>query len=233
LDPKEFIPWDEKEVQNFLKTQCSLNKGVPILGAFVKHHCEVLFKWWELIKKGELKVPFEIVHVDAHADLGLDFSVDMNEVTKYILGDLLQFAPNERCTDAIEKHEHLIASGNYLIFAIAFQWVSKVIYVHHPREKGNDFCRYYFENHDSDGGFVELRRYSAKQLNDLSTPENLAEYESLKIEPKVPIKCIAGDKYREESGFAFMFLTHSPDYTPETSAALIPIIREYVREVAV
>ena len=47
-------------------------------------HNEALFFWQELITKEILETPFEVVHIDSHADLGLGYLS-----WTYILDDLL------------------------------------------------------------------------------------------------------------------------------------------------
>ena len=49
------------------------NKDRKIKGRIVTGHNEVLFFWQELITKESLETPFEVVHIDSHADLGLGY----------------------------------------------------------------------------------------------------------------------------------------------------------------
>ena len=70
LDSAHYPPWQHDEAVSFLERQCGLSRDDPLPGASVEHHGEVFFVWRELIASGVLSTPFEIVHVDAHADLG-------------------------------------------------------------------------------------------------------------------------------------------------------------------
>ena len=85
------IPWTEKEVIRFLENRCGLSDQEPVNGRLVTHHHEAFYYWRELIQKGELTTPFEVVHVDAHADLGMG---DPN--WDYLVSEVLQRAPSDR-----------------------------------------------------------------------------------------------------------------------------------------
>lgn len=84
--------WNEREVRNFLEGNLGLTKYNKIRGRIVSGHNESLFYWRELIEKGDLCTPFEVIHVDSHADLGLGYSS-----WTYILNDLLGIPSEERC----------------------------------------------------------------------------------------------------------------------------------------
>ena len=63
--------WNEDEVQAFLENNLGLKTDNKIPGRIVVGHNEALFFWQELLACNKLQVPFEVVHVDSHADLGL------------------------------------------------------------------------------------------------------------------------------------------------------------------
>lgn len=106
--------WDEKSVRKFLEKKCGLSRSKPVKGRLIRHHDEAYYYFWrELISNNKLKVPFDIVHVDAHADLGLG---DASWV--YILSDLLRLPPEERINPKTTGLDGL-SYGNYLAFAIA------------------------------------------------------------------------------------------------------------------
>ena len=65
--------WTEREVRDFLENNLGLSKGNKIRGRVVAGHNESLFFWRELIEKGELTTPFDVIHVDSHADSGLGY----------------------------------------------------------------------------------------------------------------------------------------------------------------
>ncbi len=55
----------------------------------IEHHNELFYRWGEAIDAGRMAAPFEVVHVDAHADLGLGDSS-----YAYLMGELA-FQPIE------------------------------------------------------------------------------------------------------------------------------------------
>ena len=63
--------WDRKRVVDFIENNLGLSKTKKIPGRIVIGHNGALFFWKELINTGRLVVPFEVIHVDSHADLGL------------------------------------------------------------------------------------------------------------------------------------------------------------------
>lgn len=69
--PDEYgiVPWSVADVTDFLEN--TLNVGMNNSGAVVQSHHEVFYQWKNLIEARGLVVPFKVVHVDAHSDLGL------------------------------------------------------------------------------------------------------------------------------------------------------------------
>ena len=65
--------WDKKRVTRFFENNLGLSKDKKIKGKIITHHNEALDYWKELIGQKELKDPFEVIHVDSHADLGLGY----------------------------------------------------------------------------------------------------------------------------------------------------------------
>lgn len=63
--------WTEEEVRQFLEQNLRLSKNHKIPGRIVTGHNEALIFWKELINSKMLSDPFDVVHVDSHADLGL------------------------------------------------------------------------------------------------------------------------------------------------------------------
>jgi hypothetical protein len=69
LDAEDYPPWSMAEALRFLEESCGLKSKLP--GIVVEHHAELFARWREGIEAGWLTQPFEVVHVDGHADLGL------------------------------------------------------------------------------------------------------------------------------------------------------------------
>lgn len=90
-DEYGYCVWSEQRIRSFLEDNLGLSKGRKIKGRIVTGHNEALFFWQELITKESLETPFEVVHIDSHADLGLGYLS-----WTYILDDLLQYPVEER-----------------------------------------------------------------------------------------------------------------------------------------
>jgi hypothetical protein len=69
LDGEDYPPWPVAEALSFLEERCLLREKLP--GAAVEHHVEVFHLIGQAIEADLIEAPFELVHVDAHADLGL------------------------------------------------------------------------------------------------------------------------------------------------------------------
>lgn len=63
--------WKAEKVRSFLEDNLGLSQKHKIPGRIVSGHNEALFFWEELINGKKLSDPFDVVHVDSHADLGL------------------------------------------------------------------------------------------------------------------------------------------------------------------
>jgi UPF0489 domain len=219
LSSADYLPWSEERVRRFLENQCGLDRTNPIPGKVVTHHHEVFHDWRRLIEGGRLATPFDVVHIDAHADLGLGDSSYW-----YIMTDLLSRPVPERPRWAGASRNGLAAS-NYLAFGVACRWLSRIVYVRHP-ECRDDLFPYYIERRDSGETFIELKYYGNVNFTELAfgSPEPLA------VEPRVPLELIAGVDFSTREPFTRIYLAQSPPYTPPEADALIPVIRQYIAE---
>ena len=213
LNEKEYIPWKKERVIDFLENQCNISKENKIKGRIIKKHHEAFYFWKELIHKNELTTPFEVVHVDAHADLGLG---DMSY--KYIMEELLHKPVNERDSPN-PKH---ICEGNYLAFSIANRWIGKLTYITHPKG-GNDLLKEHFMNYDINSGYIQM-----KKMKDADNPDSI-----ISLEPKVKFEKIALADFKDTGDFDYIVLAISPRYTPKRADALIPIFKKYINEIRV
>jgi UPF0489 domain len=110
------------DVRYFLEQQCGLSADNPIAGREFIDHDEAFVTWRRWIEQGMLTSPFSIVHVDAHADMGMG---DAGWV--YLLSDLLDLPVEER--RAPRRGFDALNAGNYLMFAVANRWVDRLTYV--------------------------------------------------------------------------------------------------------
>jgi hypothetical protein len=126
LDPKYYKPWTEAEVRAFLENQCHLSTSHRIPGRFVEH--DAFYYWRELAAKHRTQI--DLVHVDAHADLGLG---DASWV--HVVSELLSLPVDQRSDPP--RGSGFLNLGSYIASALAARWIASKTYVHH-REYGGD-----------------------------------------------------------------------------------------------
>jgi hypothetical protein len=220
LDGRDYHPWTEEEVVDFLEKRCGLSRTKPIKGIIVEKHHEAFFYWRNLVLEGQLKVPFEVVHIDAHSDLG---KCDWGFI--YLMGELLHNPPEERTHPKVDEVFGL-GEGNYLAFAVACRWIRKITFVLHPQWKSDaDLLDLHFKDFDINSGYLQLKKYLESDVYRLGAT---GTFEPLDFEPQIPFEMIPSLEYKNNRRFSFMILSHSPDYTPKTSDNLIPIIKTYM-----
>ena len=219
-----FPPWSESDVRRFLEGRCGLSASAPTPGAVVEHHHLVLREMRQLVYARSLAVPFDLVHVDAHADLGGSFDPS----PCHILTDLLMRPPAERIERAIRGS----CCANWLAYAICCRWLGSLVYVRHPRAR-RDLLNLYFEDSDSTCDRIRLDRFTKEQLDRYWAlePGRWRQFrQSLKrTEPAVPFEKCRAEEFKPKRPFDLVFLSHSPDYTPAASDSLIPVIKEYMK----
>ena len=129
--------WPADKVRLFLEKNLGLSKEHKIPGRVVCGHNESLFFWEELIQSGKLIEPFDVIHVDSHADLGLgDPSGDF--LQSMFLS--LPIATRRRIRD-YEFNNQIkgISIGDYLLWAIAYRMISSITYCANPNGDKNDY----------------------------------------------------------------------------------------------
>ena len=116
--------WSENRIRSFLENNMGLSKDTRIEGRIVCGHNEALFFWEELLADGKLSDPFEVVHVDSHADLGLGCAS-----SDFLQSAMLTFPIESR--RKIRDYEfngkiEQINIGDYLLWGIAYRMISKL-----------------------------------------------------------------------------------------------------------
>lgn len=213
-------PWDADRVREFLERRCGLDARNPLPGRTVTHHHEVFLDWRERIAQGRLAPPFEVVHVDWHADLG------MGEPTPhFIMTELLHAPAGQRAFPPAEPGRGL-GPGNYLAFAIACRWISELTYVYNPRRRDLDVPEYLMRDADLASRRIQLRRYPPGTPFEAILGRSIPPSE---LEPELPFQLVGGDDLDPGAPFDWVYLAQSPDYTPPEADRLIGLIGEYMR----
>ncbi len=210
-----------EEVERFLEQQCGLSKSRKIPGRLCVDHDEAFDTWKEWIAKGEIEAPFDVDHVDAHADLGLG---DSSWV--YLLTEILALPVEERGQP--KRGSGGLNFGSYLAFALANRWIRSLNYVYGPDTPlldgfPSDIHTIFFRDEDWKNNPIELPHYSEAQMNAILMCQ---KQDPLDREPPIPNCYVAGTEF-QRSGFTHMILARSPGYTPSTADSLIPIIQQY------
>jgi hypothetical protein len=209
--------------------------------------------WRRWLKAGILSAPFAVIHVDAHADLGLG---DGGWI--YLLSDFLALPLEQRAQPRFARDA--LNSGNYLAFAIGSRWISRLTYVFPPsrlgprmgplrssgivplgavvdgldhapighddeqEERPVDLMTMHFRNGDSRTQLIELRHFSPQDVRGILWETNPPS--PIHVEPAVPFEHILAPKF-EFRGFTHMIVAQSPHFTPPSADQLLPEFREY------
>lgn len=230
VDGNYYKPWSRESVIEFLESNLGLSKNNKIKGKIVTNHHEALYYWRSLIIESKLKAPFEVIHVDSHADLGLGFSSWVFIFEKLLGIDIDKRSDIENYKNEFEEYK-LPNIGDYLLFAIAFRWISKLTYIHNPNESGDDYPVHIMKNFDDMSRKIQLPYnsiYSATKC--LDGVRQSREYLKTSIlEPEVAFNIIKEpEDISYEGNFDFITFCISPNYTPESADFIIDVIREYI-----
>lgn len=206
-------PWEIEEVCRFLEEHCGLSKTAPTPGRLYETHDGSLQFWDEMLREGKLTAPFEVVHVDAHSDLGVG-----KPGPGFVLRNVLSLHPKKRADLARYYDAVQLDEANYLLFALAFRWVSKLENVRNPRSRRDIPVEFAFV--DANGAY---------ECIELSSPVSRL-FEGINgREPEVPFTVYDDWKtFRNETPFDFVTVARSPRYAPAAADALFDEIAKYV-----
>ncbi len=207
--PTGCAPWPEGDVRAFLEERCGLSRRKPIPGAVFETHDGALGFWKARMDAGDLTPPFHVTHVDAHSDLGIG-----RPGPAYVLESVITRPPQRRAE--IERYyaERKLDEANYLLFALAFRWISSLDNVRNPASRADMPARFCLDRH------IRLRSSVAALVPALDYHE-----------PEVPFR-VYGEwrDFRADLPYDFVTLAISPRYAPKEADALVGPIREYIRE---
>lgn len=230
--------WSSERVRTFLERNLGLSKGAKIKGRIVSGHNEALHFWQELINAGKLDVPFEVIHVDSHADLGLGY-----DSWTFIMKTLLAYPVQDRPKYSIYKNcfgrTGADGIGDYLLFAIAYRWISNIIYCANPNGDKDDYILSTMKNFEEEYVFEKPVQNTIQLLyNPNLCPGNDATIRQKKDfitasvkEPEVPLTIIPTiDGVKFDGNFDYAVLAQSPNYTPASADFIMDIFRDYIDE---
>lgn len=231
--------WSEDRVRLFLEKNLGLSKEKRIKGRIVAGHNESLFFWKDLINNKIVEPPFEIIHVDSHADLGLGYSS-----WKHILKNVLSYPVVERpAHNEYVNCEGTLCQegiGDYLLFAIAYRWISRLTYCANPNGQKNDYLYCTLKNFEEkfiwdDPVDLTIQLIYNPQIDvpkqRTSTKERRLFIDTGVKEPEVPMTIIPTiEDVSFDGDFEYAVLAQSPNYTPASADFIMDIFREYIEE---
>jgi hypothetical protein len=219
LDENAYTCWPEARLRDFLERQCGLCTSNPIPGRFAVEHEEAFDV---LACAYEAHGQIDLTHVDGHADLGMGDSSWL-----YMHTDLLQLPMP--CRGTPTRGRTGMNSGSWVAFAAAAGWLAQVAFVF-PDRASDDLPAMYLHNGNPATRLLEFKRY---EKADVYAAEQhfrpLSEFTPVECDPAIPFEKLTLKNFVTTKPFKLGFICQSPDYTPESADALIPIIREYVR----
>lgn len=203
-------PYSDEEVVRFLEDQCGLSREHPVPGAIFDTHDKALDFWQARLAQGTLAAPFEVVHVDTHSDLAFG-----PPGTNYVLNVVLSRLPSQRAIIDTYRKAVELDEANYLLFALAFRWISRLDYVRNPKSH-QDIPR---QLRDDDGN-IHLRSFISAMMEGKNGPE-----------PVIPFA--VHDDYRafSRTGYDFVTMAQSPRYAPRSADRIMELVSRYITPV--
>lgn len=206
-------PWSEEVVRCFLEENCGLNRDNPIQGRAFETHDGALLFWEELIEAGKLAVPFEVTHIDAHSDLGIG-----KPGPGFVLNSVITLDPAKRADTPRYYEMKQLDEANYLLFALAFRWVSRLENVRNPKSRA-DIPDFAYENEAGEYTHIKLSSFVSKLFENKNGEE-----------PEVPFAVFSDyTEFKANGKYDFVSVARSPRYAPKEADALMAVIEEYIR----
>lgn len=204
--------YSDEEVIRFFEEQCGLSREHPIPGAIFDTHDKALDFWQARLRSGTLKEPFEVVHVDTHSDLAFG-----PPGTGYVLNVVLSRPPKQRPAIDVYRDGHELDEANYLLFALAFRWISRLTYVRNPKSH-QDIPRQLL---DAEGN-IRLRSFISAMMEQKNGPEPVISFDVI-------------DDYRtfSKTGYDFVTMAQSPRYAPKSADRIMDLLRPYIIEMPI
>lgn len=203
-----------KEAINYLENHCLLNtEKTP--GAIFENHDELFDYALE-----QFTEPVHLIHLDAHADIG----GGLTTCWKYVCTEYTHLSLPQRYHPK-RGHQYLNC-GNFIVFLAGIGLLERVTFVSHP-DWQDDYNSIYMKDFDPDSNALQLKRFSADDVNkSLYTSLLELPYER---EQEVPfIRVSRHDFYNAVPPDQFV-LTRSPGFTPVSADSLFDALSKKIQ----
>ena len=229
LEEGGILAWNENEVRSFLEFNCGLSKQNRVKGRIIKHHHEAFFFWRDLIKEKKLVSPFDVIHIDAHSDLG-----GGDVAWSFIFEEVLRKPLEERSNIenfAYRDVKQKLGCGNYLLYALAAHWIRSLTLICHPDWRA-DYPAVIMKDCKDATDIIQLKKFEGKIKFDIG-PINLCSQKFVVDEEIQFNKERHYQLYRESrvSNFDFLDICQSPNFTPASADFILEIIKDYIHQI--
>jgi hypothetical protein len=235
---REFRADPLEAVTRFAEEQCLLDARTPAPGASVVHNDEVFGAIEERLRVGSLTAPFEMIHVDAHSDLGVG---ENDRSFERITTDILHRPIAERPA-GVRSGAGALGFGNWLAYCLACRFIDKLTIVRHPNAK-HDFHAAYFADYIPPDWHPRVDRREAHVRMQPLTREELdarrwqltgrwgAKLAHPVEQPLIPTTIVQRAAFQLDRAPDFLFLCLSPGYSPASADRIFRALKKYLRKV--
>jgi hypothetical protein len=206
----EYKPWSVSRVRHFLEDRCGLAPDALVPGRIVESHDGILNFWRKLIETCKLKVPFEVIHVDAHPDIAVADGLHLTSEYLYI----------DSAHGLAMLQKKYVHPGNYLTFAIVYGWIGSLVWITVRKNLRN------MPKWNGDARSVLMQH---KKREDKSPP--IRDLSAVDRKRVVPFKVVPWNKFRTTEPFDYIALSRSPEFTPPESDRLICVVERYMKQI--
>lgn len=218
-DFDEAETWESSEIEEFINNRLNIRSRIP--GRIITEHYDAYFFWRDLIQSGELHFPFKVDHIDAHADLGAG-----NSFYLQLLNEVMH-SPCEHRNLPMSK----LDEGNYLLFALANQWISELKYIHHPL-CNNDIPLCLYKDFIEPNDYIQLVACNNLDANDSISGFQNCTHKITNRDLEIPFQIVSHETYKNSESIDFINIARSPGYaTNNTIQKCLEIFNDYIMPV--
>lgn len=221
LSEKDYTTAQNRSVSAFLR-RCRLSSHQQVSGVFIRHHVQA-FDVIKALTSNHAGVD-ELVHVDAHPDLGMG---DSGYV--YLLTNVAHRPRSTRSRP--RRGASGLNAGNWVPFVVANGWVKRITFV--PREfEWNALLPHYFRKpfppRRTNLEVLKAHEVDLAELNDYHRDKSTL-FEGRTIAGRAQFTVQSRRRFRMATPPDFLIVCQSPQFTPRSADEVIRTIRPMVK----